>query len=298
MFELSGRRRSLRNFESQGIERGYSTTPMERVLNQSDLATTTAVLLAAHGERWQEARNGGVLRIARTLSDRGLVQELAFGFISGAPTVPEALNALAARRVLVYPLFVSSGYFTRDRLVQLLDEANRQRRVIRILPPLGHDPGLPDLVVAFARQAARENGFAPQMSTVICLAHGSRRNSASREATERLARGVESRAAFREVRTAFLEERPFLNQAAAAVSGPAVVVGIFSGEGLHGARDAPRLTAELGRTDIVFAGVIGNAPGIDDLIARSVTEALLHDIRAQHLGTASNDCATTAILAG
>ncbi len=262
-------------------------------MNESDLVSQTAVLFAVHGERCPNARNEGVWRIASALSERGLVQELVLGFVSGAPTVREALNALSARRVLVYPLFVSSGYFNRDRLVQLLDEANHQRREIRILPPLGHDPGLPDLVIDFAKRTARECGFAPRRSTVICLAHGSRRNSASREATERLAREVENSAAFQDVRTAFLEERPFLNEVAAAVSGPAVVVGVFSGEGLHGARDAPRLTAELGRTDVVFAGVIGNAPGIDDLIARSVTEALLQDIRAQHCAIAGDlDCAT------
>jgi len=60
------------------------------------------------------------------------------------------------------------------------------------------------------------------------------------------------------------------------------VVGLFSGEGLHGARDAPRLTAELGRDDIVFAGVIGTAAGIEDLVARSVGESLLRDMRRRN----------------
>jgi len=256
-------------------------------LNQSDFVSQTALLLAAHGERRQDARNEGVLRIARALSDRGLVPELAVGFVSGVPTIRDALTALGTRRILVYPLFVSSGYFTRDRLVQLLDEANDQYREIQVLPPLGLDPGLPDLVVAFAKQAARERGFAPQLSTVICLAHGSRRNSSSREATEQVVRGVEGRAAFRQVRIAFLEERPFLAEAAKAVSGPVVVVGLFSGEGMHGARDAPRLTAELGRSDTAFSGVIGSAAGVEELVARSVTEAILRDIHAQHCCNAS-----------
>jgi hypothetical protein len=33
------------------------------------------------------------------------------------------LGALTTKRIIVYPLFASSGYFTRDRLVQLLEEA-------------------------------------------------------------------------------------------------------------------------------------------------------------------------------
>lgn len=248
-------------------------------MNDPDAVSQTALLLAAHGERRPDAGNEGVLRIAQGVSDRGLVSEVAVGFINGVPAIKDALDTIAARRIIVYPLFASSGYFTRDRLVQLLDEANGQNREIQVLPPLGLDPGLPDLVAAFAGQAAREHGFALQACTVIFLAHGSRRNSASREATEHMVRAVEKLAAFQAVRIALLEERPFLDETAASVSGPAIVVGLFSGEGMHGARDAPKLIAELGRENIVFAGVIGGAPGIADLVARSVAEALLRDIR-------------------
>jgi sirohydrochlorin ferrochelatase len=220
-----------------------------------------------------------VFRIARALADRGLVSELAVGFINGVPSIRDAMESLGARRIIVYPLFASSGYFTRDRLVQLLDEANQQSRDIHVLPPLGLDPGLPDVVVGFGSRAARKLGVAPHACTLVCLAHGSRRNSASREATEQIARDVESRRAFRQVRISFLEERPFLSEAAASVPGPAIVVGLFSGEGMHGAKDAPRLTFELDRDNIIFAGVIGIASGIEDLVARSVGEALLRDIR-------------------
>ena len=52
------------------------------------------------------------------------------------------------------------------------------------------------------------------------------------------------------------------------------MVGMFSGEGMHGASDAPRLIAELNRNDVVYAGVIGNVAGIEDLVARSVAEAV------------------------
>jgi sirohydrochlorin cobaltochelatase len=256
---------------------------MAPVTDRPRAARQTAVLLAAHGERRENADNEGVLGLARDLTDRGLVPEVTAGFINGVPTIKDALDTLTADRIIVYPLFASSGYFTRDRLVQLIDEADRESRDIRILPPLGLDPGLPHLVVAFVKQIAREHGFAPQSCTVIFLAHGSRRNSASREATEHIACDVKSRAAFREVRIAFLEERPFLDEAAASLMGPAIIVGLFSGEGMHGAGDAPRLTAELGRNNVVFAGVIGNAPGIADVVARSVGEALLQDIRDRRL---------------
>jgi sirohydrochlorin ferrochelatase len=233
-----------------------------------------ALLIAAHGERRPDANNEGAMRIARAVAALDLVSAVGVGFISGTPTVKEAFVMLTAPSVIVYPLFASSGYFTRDRLVQLLDEANSEGRDVEVMAPLGLDPGLPDLVLDQATRIARGNGFEPEASTIILLAHGSRRNAASREATEQVARGIESRAVFREVGVAFLEERPFLSDAAALVQGPAVVIGLFSGDGLHGARDAPRLIADLARNDMTYGGVVGCIAGIEDLVAGSVARAL------------------------
>jgi sirohydrochlorin ferrochelatase len=243
-------------------------------LSADDETARVALLIAAHGERSEGATNDGVKGIAQAVCAQRLVAEVGVGFINGTPDIGDAFAALTAPRVIVYPLFASSGYFTRDRLVQLLEEANSESRNVEVLPPLGLDPGLPDLVLDRASQVARENGFAPEASSVILLAHGSRRNSASREATEQVARAIEGRALFRSVGIALLEERPFLDQAMALVQGPAVVVGMFSGEGMHGAGDAPRLIAELNRKDVVYAGVIGNVSGIENLVARAVAEAL------------------------
>lgn len=240
----------------------------------ADAGATTALLIAAHGERQPGATNEGVARIVRAVRAGDVVSEVAIGFINGVPTVADGLAGLAARRVIVYPLFAANGYFTRDRLVQLIDEATGETREIEMLPPLGLDPGLPELVVEMIERVARENGFLPAVSTAVLLAHGSRRNPASREATGCVAREIAKRAVCRDVAIAFLEERPGFDEAVQSIEGPAIVVGMFSGDGLHGARDAPGLVAKLGRPDVVYAGVIGNAPGIADLISRSVRAAL------------------------
>jgi sirohydrochlorin ferrochelatase len=236
-------------------------------------AADTALLIAAHGERQPGASNASTLQIARIVAARGLV-EVAAGFINGTPSIGEALDSLAARRVVVYPLFAANGYFTRDRLVGILDQANGQGRCIELLPPLGLDRGLPSLIADRVRIIASVNGFAQKAFNIVLLAHGSRRNPASREATGWVAAEVAGLGVCRQVKAAFLEERPSLEEIAATCPGPIVVVGMFSGEGLHGARDAPRLIAGLGRPDVVYAGVIGNAPGIGDLVVRAVRAAL------------------------
>src|SRR6267154_2459087 len=71
------------------------------------------LLLAAHGERRMDADNAGVARLARSLADKGVAVEIGFGFIKGSPPVDEAIGALSSRDVVVYPLFLSDGYFTR-----------------------------------------------------------------------------------------------------------------------------------------------------------------------------------------
>ena len=244
----------------------------DQPLKTNDRAQT-ALLIAAHGERQPDAGNESVQRITQALAGRGVAGEVAAGFINGRPAIGEALGALTARRIIVYPLFAASGYFTRDRLVQLIDEANTPDRRIEILPPLGLDPGLPDLVIGRLAQVAREH-FAAESCAAVLLAHGSRRNPASRQATEAIAQEIASRAAFRDVGVAFLEEKPFLEDTMRSLEGPTVVMGMFSGEGLHGARDAPHLVARLGRGDVVYAGVIGNAPGIEEMIGLTVQAAI------------------------
>ncbi len=233
-----------------------------------------ALLIAAHGEKTPGATNESVMRIAGAIRDRGIVSEVALGLINGEPTIRDGLNGLSARRVIIYPLFASNGYFTRDRLVQLIEEAGGQQRQIEFLAPLGLDPGLTELVVDLIARTANEAGLTAAFVTAILLAHGSRRNPASREATEWIAGELAKRAVCGGIATAFLEEQPHLDDIAASLRGPAIVVGMFSGEGLHGARDAPRLVARLQRPDIVYAGVIGDAPGIEKVVGAAVVSAL------------------------
>lgn len=235
----------------------------------------TALLIAAHGERLPGAGNDSVVRIARAIRERGIVSEVAAGFINGEPTIADALDGFAAHRVIVYPLFASNGHFTRDRLVQLIDEASGDAREIEILPPLGHDSSLPALIVDHIRRVALENGISPESSTAILLGHGSRRNPASRNATEWIAKEIAKSEVCRDVAVTFLEERPHLDEAVQSVEGPAIVVGMFSGDGLHGARDAPRLVEQLGRSDVFYSGVIGSAPGIEKVVGCSVQLALV-----------------------
>jgi sirohydrochlorin ferrochelatase len=234
-------------------------------------------MLAAHGERRAGATNDGVMRLAAALAARRIVAEVGVGFIKGAPSIAAAIEGCSARRILVYPLFMSHGYFTRIRLGRALDAARRGVAGVslHVLPPLGLDPGLPDLIVAQVT-AALAPLPEPSEASLVLLAHGSSSDPASRGATEQVASRIARRKCFRSVRCAFLDEAPRLPEVVAGLPAPIAVFGLFAGDGMHGGEDAIRLIAALDRPDAVLAGTVVRLDGVERLIAAAVVRAL-HD---------------------
>lgn len=232
-------------------------------------ATQPALLLAAHGERGISAGNEGVAQLAACLAARHVAAEIGFGFLKGNPSIAEAIGVFLARKIAVYPLFLSDGYFYRVRLSHSLDAA-KGSRAIRILPPLGLDPALAKLVTAKGVAAATAHGLVPEDTVIVLFAHGSTNDAVSRLAAERLAQQISKTRHFASVNVALLEEFPSLGDALSEVTRPAVVIGLFAGEGLHGGSDVPCLISAFGRTNIVFAGNVGSFAEIADVVAAAV----------------------------
>lgn len=234
-----------------------------------------ALLVAAHGERRTGSGNEGVAQLAARLRMLGLAAAVGFGFVKGTPSISEAVRGLAGRDLLVYPLFLADGYFTRTLLPRQLSEAGAfaEGRTVRMLPPLGLDPALVDLVLDRACAVAGAREWTQSGTELVLLAHGSSNNPASRRAAERIAESVAGRNAFARVRPAFLEEAPFLGDAIAGCRGPALVIGLFAGEGLHGGDDVPQRVAELNRPDLAFAGNVGAFETLPNMIAAAIRRA-------------------------
>jgi sirohydrochlorin ferrochelatase len=102
------------------------------------------------------------------------------------------------------------------------------------------------------------------------MAHGSARDSASQVATDTLAARIGRLGLFADVRAAYLEQAPSLAETLSSSRAPAVVVGLFAGEGLHGGTDVVRIIAEAGRSDIAFAGNAGSWPEIAEIVVCAV----------------------------
>lgn len=235
----------------------------------------TAVVLAAHGDRGGGFANTALLAHRQLLDHEGCFAAVTAGVLKGEPSLDDALKvaqASGASRIVIYPFFMADGFFVRTRLAERVTAAGLTARW-EIFPPLGIDPGLPDLMLAHAETAARRAGFASAATTVVVAGHGSKFGPASADATRAVAEMIADARVFRAVTRAFLEEPPSIEESLRTASPPVVVLGFFSGDGMHAGDDVPAAIAKSG-VDAVYAGPIGGLPEVGALILTRLRAAI------------------------
>lgn len=170
---------------------------------------------------------------------------------------------------MIYPLFMSDGYFVMQAIPKMLEEDDG--RHVEVAAPVGLSPGLPPLVADHADAAVQAAGRRVEDHRLLLVAHGSKSDPASRNAAQCVAAELAMANRFAGIELAFLEESPLLDDRIGQVEGPAVLVGLFAGEGLHGGVDLPDAVQRSGRTDIVLSPPLARAPGLMDLIRDDLT---------------------------
>jgi sirohydrochlorin ferrochelatase len=231
----------------------------------------TALVLAAHGERRPAAGNRSLIAHAAALAARKKFACVVAGVMEGAPALEAALaevEASGADCALIFPFFMSDGTIVRQLLPRRIAECHVRTPTI-MLPPLGLEPRLLALLSNRVLAAAREAGFKPSASRLLVVGHGSRLGGASALATRRVASLLEATGVFAAVDVAFLEEPPLLANQLAIDRQPVVVLGFFSGEGVHAWQDVPAAIEATG-AQAVYTGPIGADPHIPDVILASV----------------------------
>ncbi|HSM19375.1 MAG TPA: CbiX/SirB N-terminal domain-containing protein, partial [Hyphomicrobiales bacterium] len=118
--------------------------------------------------------------------------------------------------------------------------------------------------------AAERAGEASGKTHLLLVAHGSSKSGESARAARAVAEKVAKLSDFVSVDVAFLEEEPFLDDALSGMPGPAVVLGLFAGDGLHAGEDLPATVAKSGRRDIVLCGPIAAEPALVDLLEKAI----------------------------
>jgi sirohydrochlorin cobaltochelatase len=240
-----------------------------------------SALIVAHGA---PSAPKGPERAVKELAGR-VAEELPGWVVRGATlALPGALEAALAampdRTPLVYPLFMSDGWFVRKELPRRLRASSWSD--CEILPPLGLDPGLPRLCLEAARAGAAAAGLAEADTALLLAAHGSPKDPQPRKATLAVADCIAAAGRFREVRAGFIDEMPFLAEAA-RLDAPAVCLPFFAGRAGHVEIDLPAaLSAAAFRGPLLE--VIGRHPGVPGVVVRSLVAQALGRVASPRLG--------------
>lgn len=165
----------------------------------------------------------------------------------------------------IYPFFMAEGWFTRRELPRRLARAGV---TAPILLPFGTEPELPDLIAKTVTDATKSAGIEPESADLILVAHGSQVARRSKDTAQAMACRLRPLTRFWRIRTAFIEEAPFLADVAAeSLSG--LCLPFFAQRAGHVAEDIPAALAAAGFTGPRLPA-IGEHPEAAALIARSL----------------------------
>ncbi|RMD64889.1 MAG: hypothetical protein D6826_01390 [Alphaproteobacteria bacterium] len=230
-----------------------------------------AVILCAHGVR---ARPGIAEAHARALEQRARYAAVRACCLFGTPDLATTVHSVDAARIHVVPLLMADGYTSRTALPRAVARAMREGRPLHVHPPVGLHPAMSELIRDQAHALCRARGWAAETTALVLAAHGSPRDSGSRQAAQQHAARLATSGTFARVAAAFLELAPRVPVTIARLTtapdvAHVVVVGLFLDSGPHGRDDMATLLRPFGET-VAYAGPIGTAPGFVDIIAAAL----------------------------
>lgn len=240
----------------------------------AEAAAPPAVLLVGHGSSKQPGAIRTLERHAAVLAKRKAFADVRAAVLIGEPRPADVLQDLAAGSVVIVPMFMCAGRTLHEMLPRALALPPGEEvaplpspRHLRLCPPIGLQPGLATIIAARAAEAMADNGWPERQSRLVLVAHGTRSDPASRQATESQAGRIAASGRFAAVATAFLEEPPSLAELLPELPDPVVIAGFFAAEGQHAGADIAAALAPFAGRRIRYLGAIGADAGIADLIA-------------------------------
>ncbi|NRG18210.1 hypothetical protein HPQ64_10955 [Rhizobiales bacterium] len=227
------------------------------------------VLLAvAHGAGAREDANDGFLAFCRELGERLPDFEVRPAVLNGEPSLETVMARVGEDRgIVVYPHFLSDGYYVSKALPRRLE--NLGRSDARILTPLGLMAGLSGLV---ARNMRRELSSA-QLPPIVVVAHGSAMGKRPRKAAETFASSLGREMGQEGIPCLFLEEAPLFEEALPIIGANFAVVRYFAANGGHSEEDVANALKLQGHAGYLSPPV-GLMPGVAELVTREIAEVL------------------------
>jgi sirohydrochlorin ferrochelatase len=217
---------------------------------------TKSALIVAHGQPSDPGPAAAALA--------GLAEKVAAalpGWQIGSATLAEddALAAVARQMSpgVIFPMFMTGGYFTRVAIPARLQAGGVSGW--QVLEPFGCDPAVHDLTVAIAREAGADQ--------VLLAAHGSFKSPVPSDIARHVAGRIAAEVGMR-AEAAFIDQEPQL-EAARGFGAGAVCLPFFAAAGGHVVEDIP---AALNRAG--FQGRILPPVGLDARVPGIVAAAI------------------------
>ena len=231
----------------------------------TDAARPLRAVIVTHGQPGdpdpqQEAVEALAAEVAALLPDAR---------IRGATLAkPGALDRSVDNAVLVYPMFMAEGWFSQSELPRRLAQAGAE--MARVLPPFGSDPRLPALCREIVARTAQNQGWTTDETTLLLAAHGSGRSRAPARAAWAMAEALSPGLA--QTTCGFIEEAPYLKDAAQNLGARAICLPLFATRAEHVTGDIPEALSTAGFQGALLPPV-GAAPEVPRLIAASLRAA-------------------------
>ena len=272
-------------FRLDAVRSVTKSTPSIPATHRANPAALPGVLLVAHGSARTGASAEPVRATARALAARGFAH-VGTGFWKEEPFLHQALDTMRCARVVVLPVFLAEGYFSRVVVPRELGLeyglTTTGSRQVHLLPPLGTDPDLDDLAVDRAR-ASLPAGARHDEALVVVLGHGTPLQPSSANTVLEVCRRLDRRREFARVAPAFIDQEPQLTGVIGRAAEPFIVVVPFLvAAGFHGGVTVPEELAATSlagvrtrRGDlpkVAYAEPVGTHPKLIDTVARKILD--------------------------
>ncbi len=191
------------------------------------------VILAAHGAGDGSEANRRLLELADTL--RACRPGVRFGcaFWKGTPSFEEVARSLRGQDPLVVPIMASGGYYARRRLPEEWAKGDPAGSFV-IAPAIGTHKAFPRVLAAKVGDAVAHMTRRGQDPVVLLVGHGTTRIRSSGDVARSLRDDLALALPQTEILTAFLDESPYLADAAGSLDRvPVVAVPLLMGGGPH-----------------------------------------------------------------
>jgi sirohydrochlorin ferrochelatase len=170
---------------------------------------------------------------------------------------------------VIYPLFMSDGWFVRTYLAGRLKGAD-----VKVMQPFGMAPELPELVANGLREIGVDVKNLTEDAPIFLVAHGSGSgNAAPERATRDFAKKLQRTVGGTRVEVGFIEQSPTIEEVMRGLKSNLLCLPFFAMEGDHVRKDIHETLASVGFTGRVLP-VISKLPGIDVMIAHAIQKPL------------------------